>query len=73
MNNDLKCPYCGELWDRDFLWTWSNLSGGTIETQRRRFRDLGCNAFQDTSEPCGAPAPTPLADFMQAKAKEAKA
>jgi hypothetical protein len=60
----MKCPFCDERWDRDFIWTDVE---GDIHTERvKRFQELGCNAFRDGWDiPCGAPAPTPLADFMR--------
>ncbi len=69
MSNAVKCPYCGELWDRDFLWT--DVEGDSHTDRVQRFGALGCNAFRDGWDlPCGSSAPTPLADFLQAKAKE---
>jgi len=62
--SDTRCHYCGEPWGRDAI--AADVEGESHAERVKRFQDLGCNAFRDGWDtPCGAPAPTPLADFMR--------
>lgn len=54
---DIQCPHCGEPWDAAEL---HDMHGPGMPFARdvsigkkwKRFRALGCNAWEDTSSPC---------------------
>lgn len=53
---DIKCKYCGEPWDTYTLHEMADYRGTptkfTYEQAYKRFRRLGCGAFEPGSEKC---------------------